>query len=107
MPSAPGGPRSCVRVNPFRPALVCGDESGNVNLLELVRTPYGPLVVFGVDHRDGLLVGSPCCLDRSVIEDQRTGQVARRRVRGCEGRLPVIAASHPKPPRWAFWKTRR
>lgn len=60
-------------VHPWFPVVACGDFTGNLNLLELARIEYGPIVVSARDDGSGPTARCPACRQEISVRDDGLG----------------------------------
>jgi hypothetical protein len=101
LPAAPHG----LALHPWRPLAACGDDSGRVNLIELVGVEYGPIFVTAFDQGRGAQVRCPACLQEFSVAENRLGRAISCTMAGCGLGLqlnPFIT----RPARWPGRETR-
>ena len=101
----------CMDLHPSQPLVTCGDEWGNVYLLDFAGIEYGPIVVTAVNLGDGPNVRCPACSQQLPLEENWLGKVIDCPRAGCNDRMRVnpfvtVVRSHTGPSRrrwWQFW----
>ena len=80
-------------LHPWRPVLVCGDQVGNVLLIEMVGVEYGPIVVTPREHLSDarLFVRCPRCLLEHRVDHAQLGGQHQCPTDGCGLPLRVNA----------------
>ena len=102
------GKMNALSVHPQVPLCVCGDNGGNVIIVDLVGITYGPLIVTAVNSGARTVIHCPFCLHRLPLKKKWLGQVITCPRRGCEGRMRVspFIIRMPSGPRYLWWKLR-
>jgi WD domain, G-beta repeat len=72
-------------IHPWRPFLACGDQAGNVSLIEILGIEYGPIVVTARERaeRAGLTVRCPRCRLQHHVDHAELGGEHRCPTPGC------------------------
>ena len=79
----------CVALNPWQPFAACGDNGGNVYLIDLVGIEYGPIIVTAIDHGARPLIRCPACFEQHPLESTQLGQVITCPSADCETQLKI------------------
>jgi WD40 repeat protein len=87
------GSSTCFELHPWRPFLTCGDQAGNVSLIEIPGLEYGPIVVTARERPEsaGLFVRCPRCQLEHRVDPAELGGEHRCPTPGCALPLRVNA----------------
>jgi WD40 repeat protein len=80
-----------VAVHPWRPLLIAGDKTGNLNLVDIVGIDYGPIAVTAIDRGGHPMLRCPACFREFQMLEGWPGRVMTCTTPGCGLRLRVAA----------------
>jgi WD40 repeat protein len=92
-------------LHPYRPLAMCGDATGNLNVLELVGVAYGPLIVTAGWQEESLVAQCPRCRETFPAGEEMLGRPTACGGCGAQLRLNPFALGEPRAgPAAPTWK---
>ena len=89
----------CVAYDPWSPAVVCGDEGGNLHVLDQVGIEYGPIIVTATEQDGRRVLRCPGCWRAHPLQESWRGQVIGCPTATCDLQLrvnPFVVGSSPQ-----------